>query len=339
LRSYFETDGAAAVYVIEIPPGSYVPVAQDRPLQPSSEEPVNGLAPEPAPDYRTTSIPRILAAALVLMTLLSLFLAVLAWKGNAWKSHPSEKTLWGQLTSPNQQTDLVLADSNIGLLQDLTRRNLTLSDYLTGTFTRWAEEYPDSSNMNGVLSTLAARPHTGLADAYMVRQALLNSSYPQNISIYFARNFSARSLKSDNVILFGSKRSNLWLELFEDKLNWRFSFSPATGREVLVSTTRINGKPLIYNASPPPGGAGTGYCQVAFLSNPERTGRVLIIAGTNALATEEGGSLIGPEGDSRLRAALSLARSAPFPYFEIVLRTRYVGGSANGFEILYAKVF
>jgi hypothetical protein len=337
LKSYFEAEGADEAFMIEIPAGSYLPVVCARDVPSQYEPPAVVDSPQTFRRPGRNRAVHILGAAAAVLSMLCLWLALLVWRGEERKSRSAEDMLWRQLSVPGQQTDVVLADSNVALLQDLAGRSLTLADYIGGAYMRWANEFPEGSEMRRILSATAGRPHTSLADVSMVKRALLYSGDPQRVAIYLARNFSARNLSTDNVLLLGSKRSNPWMEVFEDKLAYRFRTSSSSGRET-VSVVEAGRQETAHPVSPGSGGLDSGYCQVAFLSNPGKTGHVLIVAGTNALATEAGGSLTGPEGEARLRDALSLGRSAPFPCFEVLLKTTHVAGSPSGFEIVYHRV-
>jgi hypothetical protein len=336
LKTYFETEGSLESCSIEIPAGAYMPVVIER--EPTAEH-QEIVAPPPAVPERPTRAfngTKILGIAVVVLAVACIILLVLLIRGGTIHKVPVADGLWPQLFSANQPTDIVVADSNVALVQDLTGRQLTLAEYLSGQYLRWADQYPARSEMRAVLSQTAGRPHTSLADAILVREAIAHAPDPKHVSVFLARNFSGRQLSTDNVILLGSKKSNPWLEVFEGRLNWRFRASPVTGHELLVSQDQ--GVQNTFNASPASGGVDTGYCQIALLPSPGGSGRVLIIAGTNAIASEDGGHLAGPEGDSRIRQALSIPPSGSIPCFEILVRTRHVGGAPGGYEVIYSRL-
>jgi hypothetical protein len=72
--------------------------------------------------------------------------------------------------------------------------------------------------------------------------------------------------------------------------------------------------------------AGTvGYCVVAYLPNPEHNGKVLLIEGTSAQATEAGGDFLLSE--DKLLDFQKMLHAAKLPYFEVLLTTSQMKGS------------
>ena len=46
----------------------------------------------------------------------------------------------------------------------------------------------------------------------------------REFALCFARDFSLQRMKSENVILLGSHRTNPWVEMVEDRMTFRFGF-------------------------------------------------------------------------------------------------------------------
>jgi hypothetical protein len=97
------------------------------------------------------------------------------------------------------------------------------------------------------------------------------------------------------------------------------------------------------NRSPLPGESATyavqwtkqGYCRVAFLPSPSRSGNVLLVSGTDMPSSEAGGQFITSERWLQsLNSALGLSRSARFPYFEVLLRVDYMTWNTPKFELV-----
>ena len=68
-----------------------------------------------------------------------------------------------------------------------------------------------------------------------------------------------------------------------------------------------------------------GYCVVAYLPNPNSSGKVLIVEGTTVEATEAGGDFLLSE--SQLSSFQKMLRVESLPYFELLLKTSQVKGT------------
>jgi hypothetical protein len=74
---------------------------------------------------------------------------------------------------------------------------------------------------------------------------------------------------------------------------------------------------------------------VAFLPNLGRNGSVLIVAGTDMEATEAAGQFVTTEAQlGRFFQALPPRRRGELPYFEVLLKTKRVGGAPREFDVL-----
>jgi hypothetical protein len=153
----------------------------------------------------------------------------------------------------------------------------------------------------------------------------------------FARDFTVTYLQSHNLILVGTRRTNPWVELFEDQLNFRSGF--------------VEGQPMLSyfdNRSPLPGESASyavqwtkqGYCRVAYLPTPNRTGSVLLISGTDMPSSEAGGQFISTERwIQSLNSALGLNQKARLPYFEVLLKVDYMTWNTPKFELVAHRTY
>src|SRR5205085_412405 len=110
------------------------------------------------------------------------------------------------------------------------------------------------------------------------------------ISLFRARDFSMRQLKSDNVILVGSARANPWEELIQDRLNFRYGFDQVARYSYFANLHPRSGEAPLYRTD-----SGMSYCRIAFLPNLTGTGNILAIAGTEIEGTEAGGEFVSRE--------------------------------------------
>lgn len=138
IEKYFETEGAAEPWILEIPRGHYLPVFRPRNPLPASPSAVP-VAPPIEPPARISSPKAWLVPALTVALLLALgVIGILLWQTRQVRPQaplpliatPSLNSLWSKLLVRNQPTDIVLADSMLSLFQDRVGGQMKLQEYL-----------------------------------------------------------------------------------------------------------------------------------------------------------------------------------------------------------------
>jgi hypothetical protein len=330
LQEYFSSEGVQENTVIEIPRGNYAPVFKAR---------------EPAPVPRQPH-KRLHAALFGIIAGLSLFCGWLLFVNAGLRRDsrpgaslaPVTRQFWSQFSRPGQRLDIVLADSNLSLVQDLLKRPIGLNEYVNRTYFSRIDAIPDPVLRMGARDIMM-RQHTSLADANLQRKILRLTGDAELTSVIFARDFHARHMKTDNVILFGSRRSNPWVELVEEQLNFRFVFDEVSGAAVIENRVPRAGEQPQYRAVRGSGTGALSYCLIACVPNLSRTGSMLVVAGTEMEGTEAGGEFMTSERWlAHLRQRLQPAGTDVFPYFEVLLKNSKVGGTSRGFEVVAWRI-
>jgi hypothetical protein len=151
----------------------------------------------------------------------------------------------------------------------------------------------------------------------------------------------ARSLRladfktEDNFILFGSPRSNPWVGLYQEQLDFRFEFDDARKSEFIRNAHPQNGEPASYVPTAEGWATGQAYAIVALVENPNQSGHVLILAGSNAEATEAAGRFAtNLDLVSQTLKAHGIDPRGPRQPFEVLLRVAAMAGSPNTFEVI-----
>jgi hypothetical protein len=141
------------------------------------------------------------------------------------------------------------------------------------------------------------------------------ASQPQT-SVHFARDYTFRALKANNVVLLGNSRSNPWIEPFESHLGLRWVYDSALGAQYPVDTWSSSADKSLYRPA-------DGYCVIALLPNLAGNGNVLIISGAGGSTTNAAADFLADEQFvSQLRQRLPAAKDGGFPYFEVLLRVK-----------------
>jgi hypothetical protein len=346
IDGYFSAAGAGEALIMEIPRWNYVPVFKHRPIQsapipeiPVVAEPVAMEIPDSRhPEVQSGSVPAqrgnfALVAACTLAILFGfgcLFFLIKYQSASAryetlhrslfaWQYEPSVAEFWTSFLSAKPDTDIVLADASFGLLQDINKKSFSFDDYLSHSYVSELQARHLSPDLHAVLGRIAVW-NLGSPDEFMLaRRILALDPMGQNIHLYSARNYMAALTKRDNVILIGGNISNPWDDLFEGRMNFTAKFEP-DGSIMVANRAPANGERSIYSQTD-----SVQYCVVSYLPNPDHSGVVMLIEGTDAEATEAAGDFLMSE--EQLSSFKRLLHVEKFPYFEVLLKVSSVPGT------------
>lgn len=333
LDRYFATEGASEPVVITIPKGRYSVefLPRETPPLPASE-----AAPPLSPSPRST---RLAWALVVASLLIAAAIALLPWPWPA--SSPAlspHERFWSGVITPGRDTYLVVADSGFGLLQDVTGQSLNFEEYLGGAVPPALPK--DAAAPTGeLIRRLAGRQYTSLSDASIAFQlGQVSRSFSGRAVVRSARSINIRDLKTHNIILLGSARSNPWVGLLRDRMNFFLDYEGQPPRGVVHNVKPAPGEPDTYRATARSGQPGDAYGLVAWLPNLDATGSVVTLSGTNMEGTEAAAELLlNTASFEKLRARLGGPEAGSFPYFEALIRARSQAGAGSGAEIVAVR--
>jgi hypothetical protein len=373
LLQHYGQYGSASGFRISLPLGSYIPeIAHEH-----SEESVGsgakatpepGGSPQPTPNPSAapsssespaaqdaliaTGIPesdvghrgRVHRLWLVLGTLvlvLNLGLWSLFWFRPAPGSAPASQLPWSLIFNSAHPTHLITSDPTIVNVQELTGSQLSVSDYANHQFIPQPNHLtPDEIRFSRILlggdSSSAASVDTPIA----VGIAYLARTSASRLDVHGARSIRFADLKNDdNFIFLGSPRSDPWVSLFNDQLDFQFSFDPASKQEFIRNVhPRQNELPAYYPTAP---GWATGqsFGIVALVQNPDQEGHVLVLAGATGEGTEAAGKLVTdlPRLSPILKSC-GLDPTGRPARFELLLRFNAMAGSANNIDVVACHI-
>ncbi len=328
LEAYFATDGAAEPVILELPKGKYVPAFRERPDVDSSPAAIaepRTLPVVPVPPAPPSRLVYAVAALSPLLMIACIWMGSMLWRGRAQAGatpDPAVNALWSQLIRKGESTGIAVAASPTAE-GDFTFPRLAPGSYQLKVS---AEGFTAQVRRNiAILVNQTARIDVELTVA---------GADQGQLAAVFARDFNVRQMKSDNVVLIGSRRANPWVELVEGQLNFRFGYDAVMSQSFFENRQPQAGELAVYRNSP-----AVSYCDLAFLPNLSHTGNVLVISGTEMEGTEAGGEfLTTPRGMATLERYVKLDGSGRFPYFEALLKSSKIGGAAPGFEVIAARV-
>ena len=337
LAHYYLAEGAGSSLRFAIRPGSYRVEFHPQVLDTPAPVPVQSIPVETreAPPRLVEKTASAFLAACALAALLALACGWLVFQNFQLRSRlhepklqPPLNLLWSRMFGGKQATEIVLADSNLSLFQDLLGKPVSLQDYVRHSYLLMG---PGNQK---ALSLLMMRRYTSLADVDVLRRTLLLQDQESNrLEVIFARDFAPDDLKRRNVILVGSKRANPWVGTFEARLNFRFDYNANNGAGVIVNTQPKVGEQATYFNEGPPEQVNESYGLLAFQPNLAHTGNAVIVAGLGMEGTLAAGEL-ATSADLFKQVVALFGSRGDLPYFEVLLKAQMVGSTVHGFKLV-----
>lgn len=333
LEQYFAAEGSEETIVIEIPKGNYAPVFHERPEAPAAPAEEIASPVVAAPDRRV----RVLAAITVALACSTAYLFVTRSTPPAAISTtatPVVRQFWQQVFRPGHATDVVLDDAAVALYQELSGRTLSSSEYSDRSYLRNLEATAAISHLDERVISVFKRRQSSFADAnFLWKLMQMASSGQAQTVLRFARDYSFRELRSNNSVLLGNSRSNLWVEAFEPKMGLRWVYDAAG--EFYYPVDTWNGGKSYHSDT---GDTHEGYCSIALLPNLGGTGSVLIISGTGGSSINGGADFLADEQSiGEVRRRLAGSRDKAFPYFEVLIRVEGRSASPRNAAIVLCR--
>lgn len=341
LLEHYGQDGEVSQFHIQLPRGSYVAEIgmqhgparrQEMPSQPvetaktpASNE-ADSVSQRDSAQERSRRWARVAAGAIACLVILL--------GGELWRySFPSKPTAalppWSVILKPGHQTQIITSDPNVEELQELVGHSISISDYANhrfipdGTVPTADEEqffrfYQHADNAAAVDTPLA------VSIARLAPEDLA-------IQIHSARSLHINDLQNDdNTILIGSPRSNPWVELFQDQLDFRFVFHQELNQEIVENVNPRGHEQTRYLPTARGFATGESFALVALLHSANRSGRALLLAGASGEGTEAAGHMVADRDHLvRLLEFCGISTSGPVQDFELLLELRTLAGSPN----------
>lgn len=362
LLQFYSESSTDTEFRIELPLGSYIPefqrnrrslsrsreIDEDNPASQFSDRveatlhlPSTSLAPE---WWRREPKPFVLRIG---YTLAAIGLFLLVWFCIPHPIHlggkPAENVLpWSAVFRPNRHTHLIFCDPEIATIQKETGSNLSLSDYANQHY--WPSVLPAKPELPWMMQSGAFRGATVAAvDAtILLRIASLGiRSTTHDMKVHTARSLRLTDFKTeDNFILLGSPHSNPWVQLFQDQLDFRFEFDDVRRSEFIQNVHPTNQESRTYVPTAAGWGTGQAYAIIALVGNPNQIGQALLIAGSNAEATEAAGQLATnvPLLSQALRN-YGIDPNGPLRHFEVLLQVSTLAGTSDSFNVVAVHPF
>ena len=337
LQQYFLSEGVAEAFVIEIPKGSYLPVFTPRTQVHHAVAPL--LEVVPAPFWWK-------AATFTLAGLLCASVVLCGW---LWQRHtnaggvdavegptPYRDHLWSQLFRNGRQTYVVTSDANTGFLTSLLDRPVTAEEYGHASFPRLQlDSWIADSQVRQVMARFMAGFNTTTQDAMIASQIFRTAGrYACPFHIVHARIFRPLPESVDNQVFLGNRKSNPWVELYEDKTNFAYAWDPVRKTGLLLNRAPRAGEKQEY-----PVDGGRAYGTVSYVSR-RGGGSTVILGGNDMGGVELGGRMLCDEAAvKQLHSILKIGATGPIPHFELLLSARRALNASFDSEVIAWRVY
>ncbi len=348
LLQYFLSEGRDEPVTIEIPAGSYVPLFQPQKehIRELKEVRHEGPIPVPVPAPaapRFKAVHSLWAVAVVLIFVC----AWLGWQNARLRTEramsaapaPYLEHLWRQWFDNGRQSTIVTSDANAMLLSDFMEEPITLDeyqshDYPDGLLQKWVKD----SATRQVLKRFMSTYFTGSQDGFAVaRFTGMGDRFRASASVVYARDFRSHppsASPANNLILLGHRKANPWVQLFDDRLNFRYEWNRESRKGLLRNTNPKSGESETYEWNVP---YNTTYATVAYV--PARGATVLLIGGSDMTAVDAASKfLCDEEAVHQLHTALGIDTAQQVPYFELLLAARRARNVAYDPQIISVRL-
>ena len=318
LQQYFTAEGTEEPVLIELPKGSYTPVFRERQEAEPAKETVRR-------DWRGIA----LGAALLMMGLG--FVWEFRHPGAGPASTPHLDQFYRDVFGKGQQVQVVVSDANLMMMSDVARRLIPLNEYRDRTYPRrLLDAIPDPA-IRAQTDHESGTFLIPIQDATVVRElTAVGARYQLSTAIISARDFRMLPQSSGGLVLLGHKKGNPWMELFEDRMNFRYVLTPEL-KGVIANRAPLAGEQAVYGSE----WVRSGHCVVAYLPKPIGEGTAVLVFGTDMSSLLAGGSVLTDEKHmAGLLARMKIGPRDHVPYFEALLRTKIVANVAPSFELV-----
>jgi len=348
LQLYFENEGAQEPWLVEIPRGGYTPIYRRRVLSPPLDLGVhNDFAAGPMLDVdsvlsepsEVSAKPQLvwqISTCLLAATCVALLVLHFVQPSHS-RTRPNVLAFWKEFLQSHSEIDVVLPDASVSLAEEMVGHPLTLTDYLNHNYrSSQVQDSALSADRQRDLETLYQHNLVAFGDFRAAQQIQELSSDDIPMHLTLSRFYSADLIKRNSVVLIGGEKSNPWVRLYDDKLNFSLEYDNKTSRSFIVNRHPQTGEQATYSPSPDPSSL-VGYSVIGYLPNLSNSGDVIVIAGTGSDETSAAAEFLTSE--KQFTKFRKLAKERYAPYFEVLLKNIKLGGTNFTPEIVAYRFY
>lgn len=238
-----------------------------------------------------------------------------------WRAQPAVAALWSAFFDSPHDTDFLLGDDSLLLVEQLSSQSTSFNGYLSRSYLSESQTEKLDPGRRFALNLVASKGLGSTSEFKLAQRLMALDSRSKKVHLYGARQYIPSLLKQDNAVLIGGRISNPYESIFEDRLN----FVETMKFEGLGNTSVLNRVPKPGEQKEYLSADSVGYCVVAYLPNPAQGSAVLLLEGTGSEATEAAGDFLTSQ--EQLSGLLGKLHASSFPPFEVLLKISLVRGT------------
>lgn len=341
---YFANEGIGESIIFQIPRGGYTPVFTPRIVDTAEEEQAVHIDREPqtAMSVAPSKSGRGWMWLSVTLSCLCLVMTGALYRARTSAVESGDRALvmqfWRGFThdrDPNAQTDLVLPDESVSLMEDMLRRPVSLPDYMDSSYKDDVDTSFASSDRKADVREILQHNLVTFGSLMAARQMLMLPGLAQHFHVTIPRNYPPDMMKRNNLVIVGGKKSNPWAGFFDGQLDFTLEYDTKTSQN------------FVFNHHPLPGEQTTfqpfvasnltyGIAVLAYIRNPGNTGDVLLLTGSDSDGTAAAADFITSEPS--FQKLLKRFGRSQLPHCEVVLRTSRLSGTSFNAEIVTSRL-
>ena len=317
VKEYFETEGIDESLILDIPKGAYIAVFFER--EPLATPP--NLLDSPPDSKLAAQLRRWKILAATLAAGVIALVALVLWNNSVSASPGTHRENIASTVFAKDQTRVVLGDAGLLYVTLATKHVLSVAEYANHSYPTLAR----GSSLQPVWDRLIEGTTTYLPEVTIAASIMrLSGEEGKNAGIVNSRELTAQDFRSGNLIVIGTPSGCPWIQLFEEKLNFRYTrtFNSPGGEFGFLNLHPQAGEEASYSAGASIPQFGTSYAVLARLPNLSNNGKILLISGFKASGVQAAGEYAT---DPRLAAELvrifGVKRVSQLPDFEVLLST------------------
>lgn len=347
LAEYFEIEGKLEPLRVRIPLGGYIPeffsatsenvfsIGEKIPIDKDTSA-TSTSHPQPTPRIQwPATLSKWFALFAYSAVLVCLALFVSARVHRVHKPAEPAQLLWSVLFRPPLNAFVVPSDSGFNIIEDLSHKQLSLSDYLKEDY----RTLPMTAMDKHSASDLSTQKFTSFVDLQVISTLLrLPEVDSQRLFLRFPRDLRMDDLKTGNTILIGSISSNPWAEVVQQNLNFRILYSNEKQQAWIANIKPQSGEADTY-VSHWSEAAHKTYAMIDFMPNLGGNGHILLIQGLDVAGTQAAAEMLF-HGD----AVAPILSRASLPggnlrSFEIVIESSSIESNAANAHVIASRIY
>jgi hypothetical protein len=342
LTHYYEQARTNSEFRIELPSGSYIPeFCHVGAAASSAEHQAQVEAPAATAAWRADGqrpgryLPYVIAVISVAAAVLLGFRNASLQRFQGGATPVAARVLpWSAMLEREHRLNVIVSDTVYGVVQDLMGTRLSLSDYANKRFPQPETLPPDISKAVGLL---LRRQYTATKDVEIaVRISEIAQTAGRRVTVRSSRDLQVQDFRTDdNFVFLGSVRSNPWSEMWERQLDFWIEWDDVARKMICLNKSPRPGEAPVYMPRAGSMETGESYAIVAFLSNPNQSGYILLIAGTTSEGTLIAGQFVtNLDNLSKVLAKAGVDPRGPARPFQALLRLTAMAGAPGRFQVI-----